>query len=118
MESEDPNNVKALEERVSHLETELAETQIALSETMKKLNTIESLVTELLNKSSDEEDGVVELSDPDLALDGQKDAQSLELYDKYVAAKTDPVGLMKEIEKESKSSSGDALSFFKVSRNS
>jgi len=118
MESEDPNNVKALEERVSKLETELTETQMALSETLKRLSNFESLLNQLLEKSSEDEDGVVELSDPDLALDGQKDPQSLEIYDKYVAAKTDPVGLMREIEKEDKGGSGDALSFFKVSRNS
>lgn len=118
MESEDPNNVKALEERVSMLESELMETQMALSETLKKLGTIEALIVGLLEKDSEEKDDVLELSDPDLALDGQKDAQSLEIYDKYVAAKTDPVGLMKEIEKENKGGSGDALSFFKVSRNS
>lgn len=117
MESEDPNDVKVLEQRVSHLETELTETQLALSETLKKMSNLEALLAELLEKASEDDDGVVELSDPDLALDGQKDPQGLELYDKYVAAKSDPIGLMKEIEKESKGSSGDALSFFKVSKN-
>ncbi|WP_424359445.1 hypothetical protein [Methanocella sp. MCL-LM] len=117
MESEDPNNVKAIEARVAHLETELTETQIALSETLKRMSNFETLLAELLEKTSEDDEGVVELSDPDLALDGQKDPQALELYDKYVAAQTDPIGLMKEIEKDSKGSSGDALSFFKVSKN-
>jgi septal ring factor EnvC (AmiA/AmiB activator) len=116
MDSEEPNNIKALEARVSHLEGELTETQIALSETLRKLGNLETLIVQLLEKASEDEDDV-ELADPDLALDGQKDPQELELYDKYVAAKTDPVGLMREIEKEEKGSSGDALSFFKVSRN-
>lgn len=116
MEAEDPNNVKAIEARVTHLEGELSETQMALSETLKKLGNMEALLTQLLERASDEEDDV-ELSDPDLVLDGQKDPQGLELYDKYVAAKTDPVGLMRELEKEEKSGHADALSFFKVSKN-
>ncbi len=117
MDLEGPTNVKALEARVSHLEGELTETQMALSETLRKMSTLESLIVQLLENASEEEDDRVELADPDLALDGRKDPMGLELYDKYVAARTDPVGLLKEIEKEEKGSSGDALSFFKVSRN-
>ncbi|CAJ37374.1 hypothetical protein [Methanocella arvoryzae] len=116
MESEDPNDVKALEARVTRLESELMETQLALSETLKKMCNVEALLSELMEKTS-EDDGVIELSDPDLVLDGQKNPHGLELYDKYVAAKTDPASLMKEIEKENKGTPGDALSFFKVSRN-
>ena len=117
MDSEDPNDVKALEARVSHLEGELTETQMALSETLRKLSNLETLIGQLLEKASEDDDDGVELADPDLALDGHKDPMGLELYDKYVAAKTDPVGLMREIEKEEKGSHGDALSFFKVPRN-
>ena len=117
IESEDPNNVKALEERVSHLEGEVTETQMALSETLRKLGNLESLIGQLLEKASEDDHEMVELADPDLGLDGQRDPMGLELYDKYVAAKTDPVGLMRDIEKEEKGSHGDALSFFKVPRN-
>lgn len=118
MESDDPNNVKVLGERVAHLEGELAETQVALSETLKRQSNLESVLAQLMERASTDDDGTEELMDPDLALDGQKDPQALELYDKFVAAKTDPIGLMREIEKEEKGSQKDALSFFKVSRNS
>lgn len=116
LESADTDRMKELEDRVGHLESENNELQITLSEVMKKMGALEALVSQLLENSEIDDDSA-EFADPDLMLDGQKDPQALALYDRYVAAKTDPVSLMKEIEKEEKDVSKDALQFFRMSEN-
>ncbi|HMK46224.1 MAG TPA: hypothetical protein VK436_06325 [Methanocella sp.] len=117
IESEDPDRMKTLEDRVVHLEGELAETQIALSETLKKLGSFECLFNELLERFS-EDDGLVDMADPDLSLDGQKDPREFQLYNQYVASGADQEIFVRERNNDGKEESKDALSFFRVSKSS
>jgi len=118
IESEDPDRMKTLEDRVVHLEGELTETRIALSETLKKLGSLECMFNELLERFS-EDDGLIDMADPDLSLDGQKDPREFQIYNHYVAGGTDPEIFMREHDNpDEKERSKDALSFFRVSKNS
>ena len=96
----------SLEKRVEALEDEVRLTQATLTEVMKKLASLEAVLTSAL--AAGDEDGEAEASsDPDLLLDGQSEPEAPEQYDIGVGAQG-PGG-----EKREK----DALSFFRPPRN-
>ncbi|HTY91809.1 MAG TPA: hypothetical protein VMC84_11585 [Methanocella sp.] len=99
-------DVKSLSEKVDHLESEVKETQIALSEVMKKVGALEgALSTMLMNLSNAAEEGYPEedLSSPGVPPDDQP-------FDKFAANQKDI--------KEDGHNQSDATRFFHLSKNS
>lgn len=99
-------DVKALAEKVDRLETDVHETQIALSEVMKKVGALEgALNTVFANMANAAEDGYPEedLSSPGVPLDDQP-------FDKFAADRKDI--------KEDDHSQSDVTRFFHLSKNS
>jgi hypothetical protein len=103
---EESDRLKSLESRVGHLESELQETQTALSETLKKISAVEALLV-----AASCEDGECEdMADPDLQLDGKSEPMAPDIYEPGVAASLPDGG-----EKPEKK---DATRFFHVGGNS
>ena len=100
-------DTKALAEKVDRLETDVHETQIALSEVMKKVGTLENALNTVLMSmaSAAAEDGYPEedLSSPGVPPDDQP-------FDKFAADQKDI--------KEDGPSQSDVTRFFHLSKNS
>jgi hypothetical protein len=97
---------KDLTDRVDHLETEVRETQITLSEVMKKMGALESALNSMLmGMAGAAEDGYPEedLSSPGVPPDEQP-------FEKFAADQKDI--------KEDGHNDSDATRFFHLSRNS
>ena len=106
---EDSDRAKALEARIERLEADLHETQTTLSEVMKKVGTLEAAVVGIAAAGEDGAgDEAVGLSDPDLALDGQSEPPSPEIFDTGVGAAA-PDG--------EDSGKKDAMRFFRMGKN-
>jgi len=114
----DPDQLKTLDSRVVFLEGELTETQVALSETLKKLASLEALIAGLMERVAEDEESSAGMDDPDLALDGRKEPQGPEMYDMYVGAEANPFVEGKPAAKGGAPENRDALSFFRLARNS
>jgi len=106
---ENSDHIKALEEKTERLQDEIRETQIALSEVMRKVGGLEAAIVGLAAGGDDEGEETIGLADPDLALDGQSEPQSPVMYDAGVAAAAPDEG-----DKEKK----DAMRFFHMGKNS
>lgn len=101
-------DVKALADRVDHLETEVKETQITLSEVMKKVGALEGAIsTMLMNMASAAEEGYPDddLSQPGVPPDQQP-------FDRFAASAD-----QKDI-KEDGHNQSDVTRFFHLSKNS
>ncbi|MCD1293696.1 hypothetical protein CUJ83_01635 [Methanocella sp. CWC-04] len=114
--------VKGLEKKTEHLESELRQTQTTLSEVMKKIGSLESVLTGIMIANAAEDEEMDDVIDPDLGLGGVPNPESFNLYGKYVAAKTDPASIMSEAENlspdgASEESGKNALRFFHMNRN-
>ena len=99
-------DMKALADKVDRLETDVRETQIALSEVMKKVGALEgALNTVLMNMAGAAEDGYPEedLSSPGVPPDNQP-------FDKFAADQKDI--------KEDGHNQSDVTRFFHLSKNS
>jgi chromosome segregation ATPase len=108
--------MRVIQDKVDVLSDELHEMQITQSEIMKKVCALESALNTIAFSECDEE--IEEIRDPDLQLDGVKEPEQLLMYDKYVAAKTDPMSLMKETEDAGADDNGKSgLRFFRLSKN-
>jgi hypothetical protein len=105
---ENSDRLKALEEKTERLQDDVRETQIALSEVMKKVGGLEAAIVGLAASEEEDGDETVGLSDPDLALDGQSVPLPPVMYDSGVGAAVPDDG-----EKEKK----DAMRFFRMSKN-
>ena len=99
------DGVKGLAERVDRLEAEVRETQVTLTEVMKKVGSLEAALVAM----SCEEDGGEEAADPDLMLDGQSEPQAPERFDAGVAA---------DAARETDGDKKDAMRFFHMNKNS
>lgn len=106
---ENSDHIKALEEKTERLQDEIRETQIALSEVMRKVGGLEAAIVGLAAAADEEGDEVIGLADPDLALDGHSEPMVPERYDIGVAAS--PPDAMTEEKK-------DAMRFFHMGNNS
>lgn len=118
------SEIEALREKVDHLEDEVIEAQSAMSQILKKVGVLESVLAGIMATATvDEEPEIEEVIDPDLLLDGQEALQDMLLYNKYIAAKTDPMSLMDEVDEDShppengSSENKDALRFFHIGKN-
>lgn len=81
-EYEDTDRLKALDAKVERLEAELQETQTTLSEALKKIGAIETLIV----AANCEDGGCEDMADPDLALDGQSQPLAPDLFAPGLAA--------------------------------
>jgi hypothetical protein len=102
---EDADRLKALEAKVERLETEMHDTQIVLSEVMRKLSAFEALIVAANCENGECED----MSDPDLLLDGKSEPPAPDIYEPGIAAST-PDGADKPDK--------DAMRFFRMGGNS
>lgn len=105
---ENSDRLKGLEEKTDHLQDDVRETQIALSEVMRKVGGLEAAIVGLAAVAEEEGDETIGLADPDLALDGQSEPQPQVMYDPGVGAAAPENG-----ENEKK----DAMRFFRMSKN-
>ncbi len=100
-------DIKALKEKVDHLEMEVKEAQIALSEALKKMGTLEeSFNTVLMAMSRENEE---EYPEEDLSVPGSVPIDP-QLFDKFAASD------QKDIKEDGHKD--DVLRFFHLSRNS
>ena len=106
---ENSDRIKALEETTGRLQDEIRETQLVLSEVMKKLGGLEAAVVGLAADAADDGEESVGLADPDLALDGQSEPLPPVIYDAGVAASPPD---------NAEGGKKDAMRFFRMGKNS